>query len=272
MIDTHLHTCFSGDSDAPVEEMIEEAIRLGLSRICITDHYDPEWVPQEEETDPISFELKTDSYFRKLSAMQAQYSDKIEIDIGVELGVQPHLTQFLKDYVKKYPFDYVIASTHLINGRDPYYPSFFDGRPQEDAYMEFFKATLKNLYAFPYADAVGHLDYIVRYGPQKDKGYSYKKYASVLDRILRFMAEKNMALEINTSAYGYDLSVPNPTPDIIRRYLELGGPYITLGSDAHDPEHIAQGYDRVLPLLRECGVKEITTFHKRKPASIPIEA
>ena len=57
--DFHLHTSFSGDSDALMEDVIKKAISLGLTHICITEHYDPDYVymPEQEAI----FELNTDS-------------------------------------------------------------------------------------------------------------------------------------------------------------------------------------------------------------------
>ena len=36
--DCHLHCHFSSDSEASPESMIDNAVRLGLSHICFTDH------------------------------------------------------------------------------------------------------------------------------------------------------------------------------------------------------------------------------------------
>ena len=40
--DFHNHTNFSADCDFSAETMIEKAIELGLSYLCITDHMDPD--------------------------------------------------------------------------------------------------------------------------------------------------------------------------------------------------------------------------------------
>ena len=38
--DCHMHTGFSSDSDAAPEAMAAQAVKLGMERICITDHFD----------------------------------------------------------------------------------------------------------------------------------------------------------------------------------------------------------------------------------------
>lgn len=120
--DFHMHTSFSGDSDAPMEEVIQRAIALGLTHICITEHYDPDYVYAPEE-DAI-FELNTDSYLYELLKLREKYKSQIAVGFGVELGLQPHLKRLLAMYVKSHDFDFIIGSSHLCNRKDPYYPAF----------------------------------------------------------------------------------------------------------------------------------------------------
>ena len=54
--DTHMHSQYSGDSDAPQEDMIRAAIRAKLPGICFTDHLDIDYkkegrLYQDEEID-----------------------------------------------------------------------------------------------------------------------------------------------------------------------------------------------------------------------------
>ena len=44
--DCHMHTGFSSDSDAAPEAMAAQAVKLGMERICITDHFDMDY-PEE---------------------------------------------------------------------------------------------------------------------------------------------------------------------------------------------------------------------------------
>ena len=40
LTDYHVHTKYSDDSEYPMEEAVRDAIALGLSEICFTDHVD----------------------------------------------------------------------------------------------------------------------------------------------------------------------------------------------------------------------------------------
>lgn len=262
--DYHLHTYFSGDSDTPMEEMILQGIRLGLSEMCFTEHMDFDFpYPKPEEAG--MFEVNTDSYLYEFATLKAKYEKQIKLHFGIELGVQPHLKRELAVYAKSFPFDFIIASSHLCNKKDPYYPSFYEGRSDEEAYREYFSSILDNIRAFQNFDVYGHLDYVVRYGMTKDADYSYDKYKDILDAVLEALLEREKGIEINTGAIGYQLKELNPCTALIKRYRELGGEIITIGSDAHTPETIARGFDRASDVLTECGFTYYTTFENRMP-------
>ena len=114
-------------------------------------------------------------------------------------------------------------------------------------------------------DVYGHLDYIVRYGPNKNKYYTYETYADVLDEILRTLIQRGKGIELNTAGFKYGLGHAHPILPVLKRYKELGGEIITLGSDGHAPEQIAWDFDKVPELLKEAGFTHFTTFQERKP-------
>lgn len=267
--DYHLHSYFSGDSDTPMEQMILKGIELGLNRMCFTEHMDMDYTYETPEKSGM-FELNTDSFLYELASLKAKYEGQIQVLFGVELGLQPHLKKELALYAKSYEFDFIIASAHLCNKKDPYYPSFYEGRSDEAAYREYFESVLEDLKVFQNFDVLGHLDYVVRYGKTKDAGYSYAKYQDVIDNILTFLLEHEKGLEINTGAIGYGLKELNPCTDIIKRYKELGGEIITVGSDAHEPGSLARGFDRAREILLDCGFRYYTVFEKRTPEFLRI--
>lgn len=263
--DFHMHTSFSGDSDSSPESMIEQAINIGMKEMCITDHYDYDY-PDEPEMFIIDF----NKYFNKLYKLKETYSKKIEIRIGIELGLQPHIAAKLYDISNKYPFDFIIGSSHVVDKCDPYYPAFFEGKNEYDAYSRYFETIRENINSFDNFDVYGHIDYIVRYGPCKNKKYNYQLYSNVLDKALIACIDKNIGIEINTGGLAYGLGHTNPHEDIIRRYRELSGEIITVGSDAHTPDRIAYEFNAAKEILIECGFKYYTIFKNRKPHFIKL--
>ena len=263
--DTHMHTSFSGDSDAPADSMIRRAISLGLKGICITDHLDYDY--QEE---PGLFLLDLERYVPTIRALASDYRDQIPVLLGIELGLQPHLAERHTKLLEEIDFDFVIGSSHVVHGVDPYYPSYYEGRSEQEGYLEYFESILENITAFDGYDVYGHLDYVVRYGPNRNRDYSYAAYRDIIDEILRQLIARGKGIELNTAGFKYGLGHPNPTEEILSRYRELGGEILTIGADGHKPEHIAYDFHRIPELLKHCGFRYYTVFRKRAPEFLPL--
>lgn len=262
--DCHLHSSHSGDSDTPMEEMILRGIDLGLTTMCFTEHNDFHY-PATPDMSADMFLLNTDSYLYDLAQLKEKYADRIRLLFGVELGLQPEVLRENAVYAKSYEFDFIIGSSHVCHGRDPYYPDFYEGRPEEEAYREYFESILENIRKFSNFDVYGHLDYIVRYGPDKDKNYSYEKYKDIFDEILKLLLDKGKGIELNTGGIKSGMKDFHPCANLLKRYRELGGEIITVGSDSHDARHIGESFDRAADVLKECGFTYYTIFEKRNP-------
>lgn len=258
--DYHIHTKFSGDCETEPELIAKTAIEKGLHTICITDHQDFGYMDGDT-----LYELDEKAYYKTIQDLSDRYKDKIDIRIGVETGLEPDKSDLLHNFVSSCDFDFVIGSSHLINGVDPYYKEYFDGKTEKAAFLEYFESILKNLEVCRDFDVYGHIDYVVRYAPNKDMHYSYHAYRDIIDEILNTLLKMNKGIEINTSGYRAGLSEPNPCTDIIKRYRELGGEIVTIGSDAHNSEHIGYGFDMVSEILKDCGYHFYTIFNNRKP-------
>ena len=283
--DYHLHTDFSGDSEAPMESMIRAAIGLGLSEICFTEHHDPDYPGSPGYDDPLGtgliiqdlgpdyFYLDVDAYRACFLSMQERFGDLITLKFGVELGLQPHIAKDNATFVASHPFDFVIASTHTVDRMDVYYKQFFEKRSLKESVLRYFEATLENLQVFEDFDVYGHLDYIIRYLPEPYAGrftYDYADYAEVLDAILELLVSKNKGLDINTSNRFKNGGDINPSFAILRRFYDKGGRIVTLGSDAHKPEAIAGAFNDAVELMRRAGFREYCTFENRIPTPHPL--
>lgn len=278
LADCHLHTSFSGDSEALMEEMIERAVSLGLKRICFTDHLDRDYPPGQDPDQPSDiniFELDLPAYHRRFEELRFAYRGKIELCFGIELGLMESAYPAYHALLAEYPFDFVIGSSHLVNGMDPYYSPFWDGQKDtKEGIRLYFDSIFSHLSSYDGFDSYGHLDYIIRYAPRAasapennrgNRSYSYAEYADRLDAILSRLIETDKALEVNTGGYKYGLGVPNPQPEVLARYRELGGEKITVGSDAHAPEHMAFSFRACADLLAGLGFRYYTVYGRRKP-------
>ena len=125
--------------------------RQGLEIICFTDHFDKDDMEWGEESifDP-------EMYFRTLRPLQEKYRDQIDVRIGVELGLRPYLGDYYREFVSRYPFDFVIGSVHSVDSSDPATGKLFASQTDAEAYRQAFAETLEDIRAFQDFDAVSY--------------------------------------------------------------------------------------------------------------------
>lgn len=263
LYDQHIHSTFSGDAKSSLEDMVVSAIDKGFKHICFTEHQDLCFPYLEGEEG--MFDLNTDAYLYDLLMARGKYEDKIKICFGVELGLQMDAVRENAIYAKSREFDMIIASLHLVDKLDPYYPEYFEGKTEEEAYGRYFDSILENIKRFENFDVLGHLDYIVRYGANKDNNYKYEIYKNTIDKILEFLIDHEKALEINTAGIRKGTRDVHPTIDILKKYKSMGGELITIGSDAHNAEDIGADFDRAEAALKECGFGYFCVYENRVP-------
>ncbi len=260
--DYHVHSCFSSDSETPIKDIIETAISRGFDTICITDHNDIDFPVTDEGMD---FQLDIEKYVAIVSALKNEYKNKITVCLGIEMGLMSHISEEVKKCVNSQPFDFVIGSSHLVNKADPYYPEYYEGRTEVEAYRAYFESILENAKVIKDYDVYGHLDYVVRYGPTQNKNFKYDDYADIFEEILKQLITDGKGIEINTGGLYKNLGYPHPHMDILKRYRELGGEIVTIGSDGHTTDKIGYGFDKAEQYLLEAGFEYYTIFKGRKP-------
>ncbi|MGN1118782.1 MAG: histidinol-phosphatase HisJ family protein [Oscillospiraceae bacterium] len=259
--DLHTHTSFSTDSDEPLEAMAEAALERGLKTLCITEHMDFDYPTGE-------FMLDTAAYKAEFLRVRELFAGRLELLFGVELGIMDYLAPKLRDYLSDWDFDFVIGSTHLVDGEDIYYPEYYDRLGDRNGLLRFFESTLANIRSFDGFDVYGHLDYGVRYSHAKS--YSPADCREVLDEILKCLVSMGKGIELNTAGLKYGLGWAHPHPEVLKRYRELGGKIITVGSDGHEAGHCAYDFDMAQDILKEAGFDYYTVFRARKPQFIRI--
>lgn len=263
--DYHIHTNFSGDCNTPMEDIVKKAVSLGLKEIAITDHVDYDFPVPE-----FTFTVDYDEYLNDFNRIKEKYKNCIDILLGVEIGFQPHIKEKLEELCSKYPFDFVICSTHAADNLDLYNGDFFKDKNQNYAYLRYFENVLENVKTYSNYDVYGHMDYIIRYGEYENKTLSYNDYMDIINTILKAIIHSGCGIEINTSGYRYGLGQMHPQFDILKKYKELGGEIVTVGSDSHTTKDLCSNFNLAYDALKSAGFNHITTFRNRKPKFVDI--
>ena len=90
---------------------------------------------------------------------------------------------------------------------------------------------------------------------------SFDPYEAEIREILKTLIENGRGIELNVNRG----NTPLPDAKWLRIYRELGGELITLGTDAHCPEHVGRFIRERQALLKECGFTRFCTFEKQIP-------
>ena len=256
MFDFHMHSRVSFDGHDTGEALAKAALAAGLKEICFTDHldYDP-----LEQMGCLAFD--TDAYNAEYNGLEVP---GLVIRRGMEFGMTPdNVDQFRKDLQRR-PFDFVLGSIHFVDNLDVYYPEWWQGKTVFQAERRYLEATLESVRIHDDFDVLAHLTYIAKTSPHPaPRPVPYADHRELIDEILKILAKKGKGLEMNTS--GVDRCGDFlPTADLFRRFKELGGEIVTVGSDAHRTDRVGQYSHRACGILNDI-FGHVCTFKNRKP-------
>ena len=273
--DYHVHSEYSDDSTYPLEQVIRDAIGMGMDEICITDHVDygikKDWDAGEEIAYRGSQPLANVDYPRYMAAlrdMQSRYGDRIRIRVGLEFGIQTHTIPQFRALLTRYPLDFVILSIHQVENQEFWTQEFQRGRTQREYNERYYEELLAVVQQYQGYSVLGHLDLITRYDEQGV--YPFERVRPLVEAILRRVIADGKGIEVNTSSHRYGLTDTTPSVAILQLYRELGGTILTIGSDSHAPAHLGTYIGEARALLRELGFRQFCTFERMQPVFHPL--
>lgn len=256
MFDFHLHTQVSFDGRDTARNMAQAALNAGLREICFTDHmdYDP-----KNPNHPLHFEIA--EYNREYDGLEVP---GLTIRRGFEFGMLPdNAQQFYLDESRR-DWDFVIGSVHFVEGLDVYFDEYWQGRTTYQSILRSFEETLQCVQNHDAFDVLGHLTYLgkCRANPEK-KPILYNDYREVTDEIFKVLIAKGKGIECNTSGLER-CNALLPDAVYLRRFKELGGEIVTVGSDAHHADRVGQHCRETVKMVQEI-FGYVCTFAGRKP-------
>jgi len=262
-----VHSRYSFDSHSKINDICRGAIERGLRAVTITDHC--EICIAGGKNKYWSFRDMKRSHDAAVSASR-HYAGKLEVCAGIELGQPHHHPETAQKVLERCEYDCVLASVHYLRDRrDFYYLDYVTENDPYEVYEKYLDEVIEvvDMGCF---DSLAHISYPLRYIIGRSGiDFDESRFAVQYDRILSTLAKNGKALEINTAG---GRSNPFIVPDvrILRRFRELGGKYITLGSDAHRPEGVGGSMDKGAQLAKEAGFDRVVYFSKHTPIEILI--
>lgn len=257
--DYHIHTKMCGHATGEMEEYVVRALEKGLDEIGFSDHIPMYFLPMAERDASIAMkEEELPLYVEKVRMIQKKFAP-FKVKLGIEADFAPGMEQTLKNMIEPYDFDYILGSTHFIDGwgfDNPDLVHEYEHKNLDELYVKYFMLVEQTAQSGLF-DIIAHPDLIKKFGfrPKKNLDALYEK-------TVKTIAESNVCVEVNTAG----LRVPAEEIYPTFRFLELCRKYnvgVTLGSDAHCPGQVGWGFDKAVQLIKNAGYDQVVFFTEK---------
>ena len=257
VFDSHMHTKFSADSEMTAAEALSKASTLNMG-VVFTEHFD-----YGVELDGKPFTFDAAAYMNDYKNFRGA-----KVRLGVEVGLRKVARAVNAEFIGQADFDLIIGSIHLVDGYDIYYPDFYVGKDKATAYQKYFQQMAEEAAIADY-DVLGHIDYICRAAPYDDPEIDYPKFAAQIDEVLKIVTERGKVLELNTRRFDKVRAIEELVP-VYKKYRELGGRFVTIGSDAHRVAAVGNYFERAMKFAHEMDLTPVTFCQRRLEKSLVV--
>jgi histidinol-phosphatase (PHP family) len=266
--DCHNHSNCSPDGNDSILEMRRRAQELGLWAHTLTDHC-------ECQKFPTRYRPRVKQAWEEMATQIPREGENLpRFYRGIELGQPNQDEAAAREALAGRDYDFIIGSIHNIRGFEDFF--FLDYSQLEPGYIDQLLTTYweEELEVIRWGefDSLGHLTYPLRY-IEGDHGIpvDLTRHQEAIDQVFRALIQNGKALEVNTSGFRQKIGRALPDLPLLRRYRELGGELVTIGSDAHSTKDLGRGIDEGMDLLKEAGFRYLAVYERRRPILLPLE-
>ena len=258
--DYHVHTKASPDAEGSMEEYVRKAEQKKIEEVGFSDH----------------IFLRRLGYYSDflVDAMPVYvrdfltFKEKVEmpVKLGVEVDFFPDIIEKMGVFIRKYPFDYVIGSVHVIGEwiiDEPSTKNEYSRRDPFQTYEEYFRL-VREMCAYRLFDVLGHPDLIKIFGtrPEEDLTQLYEDTAETI-------ARSKMCAEINAKGLSRPCREIYPCEQFLKILYDHDVP-IVFGSDAHEPDALGRNLEEAVRHAKKVGYTEACRFSCRKKEFVKI--
>jgi len=266
-IDYHIHTRMCGHAEGEMKEYVKEAIRKGLGEIGFNDHFPILHLKDEKRARSLSMSPEEfPLYVERVKKLQKEFEKDIRVRLGCEIDYLPGNMERIMHTINKYDFDYLYGSVHFLDDwmiDHPDHKSRFENQDLYKVYKDYF-SLVREAAESKLFDCISHIDVIKKFGykPDKDLSSIYGETAETLKRA-------DVCIEVNTSGLYKPVGEIYPEEKFLKICYKHNVP-VTLGSDAHRPEHVGRDFDKAVSLIKRAGYSEIVRFSKRQKSYVNV--
>lgn len=270
LCDCHTHSNNSFDADNSVKEMCQSAVNKNVKILAITDHLEVPEISLKEKSIYGDMVKQIKKSTDDVNKCKVKFASELKLLKGVEIGEPMHNPLLTEVAMSIDNYDFVLASVHNLKDKQDFYFLQYDESNADPLLKEYFNELLDTALNADF-DSLAHLTYPLRYITERtDIKVNIGDFSKIIDDIFKALISRNKALEINTSGLFKEIGSTLPGIDLVKRFKELGGKYITIGSDAHNTENVGKGIDNGIEIAKKCGFSHFTYFEGRMPKLVEI--
>ncbi len=271
LIDCHNHSLHSFDADFSVKEMFKSAVERSLYAFALTDHCEVNFYKEH------NLDIEIPKSILEINSLKGTLG-KTKLIAGIELGQPLQDTVRASEFLSTDGLDFVIASLHNAMGELDYYYFDFEKETNESI-IDITNRYYEELYQMASScdfDVLGHITYPFRYiheGKRVNPNLCVPMslYDEMIYETLKKLVQRGKGIEINTSGLRQTIHETMPNEKYIKMYNELGGEILSVGSDAHFPQHVGNGIIQGYEIAKSVGFSYVTYFENRKPVMLKID-
>ena len=246
----HTHTNRCHHAIGEDREYVERAIAEGIKILGFSDHGPMYYKSYTSYYKMLPEELS--EYIRSVQTLRAEYADKIDIHIGLEVEYYPSLWESSLQFWSRYPVEYLLLGQHFVGEETDVRPDP-SPRPSSDAgrLEQYVSRVLTAL-------DTGRITYIAHPDLLNYTGGDMNVYFDSMSRLIDAAKLRGMPLEYNLLGMADNRSYPRREffEEVARR-----GADVIIGCDAHEPYRVADKSElkRAYRELEKIGVTVVET-------------
>jgi len=266
LADFHVHPDFSKDASGSIDEYCSKAVKIGLGSVCFTTHYDknPNRIAIDGYMvhDGVELPLSNNTvaiYLDDIDKAINKYKNTgLKIHKGIEIDYFPGVELEVENLTNKFKFDFILGSVHCLDdlsiSSDRESRQYWESKTAEQMADDYF-SMLMQAAECGYFDALGHLDYHIRFAPKYYGQAAFEIDIEKYDPVFQTLIKNKIGIEINTKPYQNGQEDFHPSKIILKRALEAGVKISSVGSDCHQPGFLGIGIKEAYEYLGKLGVQ-----------------
>jgi histidinol-phosphatase (PHP family) len=273
LIDFHVHSPYCGHAQGKTIDYVESAIAKGLPEIGFSDHLGRYYLSRSQRRHHWDWGMDEHllaRYYNELTELRDAYADRIAIRIGLEVDYIEGAEDLLTPIMQLYPLDFLLGSIHCLPKFSWKHIAKMPEIAEDEIYKEYFRCA-RAAVASGLFQSLAHPDFIWRYA-RWPHHITDDVYRWIQDTV-KAAAEKGTCVEINVNGYTWSLvndeNGIDPMSRLITAIREYGA-CVSVGSDAHTPQSVANSFDDLETYLRVKGIDKYAVFEGKKKRIIAI--